>query len=351
MNKEDIQLEVFVPDYLVEIVKRLVARDWFIHYFPATGKDLFHAPSYLWKQKVEGLDYVCVLDANILQFIINSVKKGSPNEQQRDAIGLVVFCIHAQITIEPSLACYERINHNALKSDEAIDEITLFRSIDSADPKDLASFALGFSDSISLYHSAQTDKEFLKKKLLEFRRLFEWDLMYLMVLKIVEIRYSQGSTGHEKLVKFVEWCLGEFRLSIVTMVFAVVAFGKRPSKKMIKYSPMLSEDKKRGALANMTWDMYNATKFFDLWIKKQNTEYIFASDDLAFKEVLRNAIDVQMADGAFEVLEEHISKATIEYLNKVETRRQSKTGRAYYSEKWHRNYRADLIAELEAKLF
>jgi hypothetical protein len=100
----------------------------------------------------------------------------------------------------------------------------------------------------------------------------------------------------------------------------------------------------------MTWDFYNASRFFEIWRNKGETETLFASDDLAFRNVLRCAIKVQNSEGSFEGLNEHASVETILFLQQIEARMKDKTSRIYLSSEWTPEYRSRRIGELESLL-
>lgn len=351
MDNENAQFAVWIPAYISAIVERLKRRNWLIHNFPLNVEDVHDPAGYLCGNAVNNTEYVCVLDANIFQFIVNASKKRSNADHHRDAIALVVFCQFSEIDIDPALACYERINHLEKNADEAVRELLLFRKIDNADSEKLAAYALGITDVVSLNEAIQLDLELTKKKLLQYRRLTNWDSMYLMVLKIVQIKFFETSSNQAKLERFISWCFSDFRLSIVAIVYSAIFFGKTPTKKMMKFSPLADKAEKRKAVENMTWDFFNASRYFELWVSNAKSEYIFASDDLAFKEVLRQSILAQNPGTGFANLKEHITETSIKYLNAIEGRRATEKNRMYQSEIWSQEYRQKLIVDLESSLF
>jgi hypothetical protein len=339
-----------MPTYLPAIVQNLKKRGWIIHSFPADDEELYNPTSYLSNQHSDQIDYRCILDANIFQFTVNAVKKSAANANQRDAIALVVFCQLANIELDPTLACYERANYSPALVEEAVNEYALFRMINSGDTDDLAEFALGYTNTLRANRSIVTENAFVAQKIMEFERRKDWDSLYLLTLKITEIRISGNSSSHVKIVSFVSWCLAEFRMSLVALVFSLVAFGKKPAKRMIKFAANQANGEKRKAIFNMTWDLYNATRFFSLWIDKGTSECVFASDDIAFSTVLRAAIWVQNNDASFENLAQHVSEETIGYLNEIPEKMKDWKTRKYLSQDWSPSHRETLIKQLEKSL-
>jgi hypothetical protein len=336
-----------MPTYTPAIVDNLKKRKWIIHSFPADDNEVYNPASYLSNHYLNRINYVCVLDANIFQFMVNAIKKDAVNAAQRDAIALVVFCQLANIELDPTLACYERTNYSATQAVEAVEEYDLFRKIDSSDNRDLAEFALGFTDRLNVNQSVVTDKRFFENKITEFKRLKDWDSLYLFALKITEIRISGNACSHIKIVCFVDWCLAEFRMSLVALVFCLVAFGRKPAKRMIKFSTNQTKAEKKNAIFNMTWDLYNASRFFEHWTTKGDSEYIFASDDVAFSTVLRAAIFLQNTDGEFRGLDAHISENTMKYLAEIPKKMKDSKNRRFLSPEWSALNRKKLISQLE----
>jgi hypothetical protein len=246
-NEEFKSFGIF-PAYCREVMDSLIARDWLIHSFPLDIIEVHNPSNYLLNSHITNTKYECFLDANVFQFVVNAAKKKNAKNEQRDAIALVIFCQLAEINIEPALACYERINHLKENADEAVNEIELFRKIDNTDSNELAKFALGYTNVLAINEEVPTDKETLKAKLLEHERLKDWDSMYLMVLKIVCVRFLENGSSHQKTCSFVDWCLSDFRLSIVAIMYSVIAFGKKPTKRMMKFALNMSACEKRLAI-------------------------------------------------------------------------------------------------------
>jgi hypothetical protein len=147
--------------------------------------------------------------------------------------------------------------------------------------------SLGYSDAIELPDLAPFDLEALKTELTKYKRLKKWDTFYLFVLKITELCYFDPSPNEEKIRKFLEWCLKEFIYSLVAICFAIRLMGNRSLDKLMKYKPALTPRENRGAIINMTWDLFLVDKFFEDWVRKEEgREFIYASNDRPLREAL-----------------------------------------------------------------
>ena len=345
---------VEVPQYIEPIITMLCEEDWLTHSFDVQGRDIYNVSGYLCNNKMDGVEYVVIIDSNLLQFMINAVKREGGNSKQRAAIGFIVFCQIANIDIDPTYACYEKSFRSDGGAAEAADYLSIFNCLNSADNKNLAEFALGYSDSIDIGNDFLTDRQDVISKLTKYKQLKDWRCLYLMVLKIVHLKYYKNAkTPEDSISEFFQWCYDTYRFSISASIFAVILFGNSPIRNMMKFKKNKTKLEKIGALENMTWDLYIMSKFFRSWVEPDyvNKEYLLASDDKPFTEIIRTVIKIQSNfDSLFSYLSSQISGETIKFLANIERMRQLNTdfiGRVYGSEKWNPDYRDKLISEFE----
>ncbi|MDO8895603.1 MAG: hypothetical protein Q8M57_01385 [Nitrosomonas sp.] len=349
---DDIVSVIRFPAYLETIIDRLKERNWLIHNFNACNEDLYNPANYVYNQDIHKFEYSFVLDTNIFQYIINAAKKATNNDHHRDAISLVVFCQLASIEIDPTYACYEKAHHSDIGAIEAAMDLALFHKINNSNPDNLAAYSLGHATTFSINSEISTDTSSIVKKLTKYKKLRTWDSFYLIILKIIHIKFFTKSTSEEKISIFIDWCLSEFCFSLVGLVFAIILFGKNPTKQMMKFRQESSREERHSCVVNMTWDLYTSDRFFDKWISKNELEqHIFVSGDKAFGTVLRFAIEVQKSGGNFESFSNHISWSTIDYLNHLDKHKMAIENRAYNSDRWSPEYRKFLIENLEKILY
>ncbi|MBC3927829.1 hypothetical protein [Undibacterium sp. CY21W] len=341
-------LYLFSPR-IEHIVRRLKERKWIIHNFNCDDVDLYNPANYLYNKDASDTEYNLILDANIFQFSINATKNKQRNDYQRDAIALIAFCQIAGIEIDPTYAIYEKAFHSLDDAKEAALNLSIFHKINNSSNDDLANFALGHTDHINLNHKIITNEDSIVEKITRYKKLKTWDSLYLMCLKLADIKFNDEARGEKKIKKFVDWCIFDFRFSIVALVFSIIYFGRNPQKKMMKFSPNDPLDVRRQAISNMTWDMYNASQYFEKWREDQHAEYMFASDDKAFGFVLTAAVNIQNSNGDFNFFRGQISDDVIIYLNKLNSFQKMPT-RSYKSAQWNGEYRKSLITELENKI-
>ena len=349
MNHE---LYVTLPKATIQILEKLLNRDWLIHAFqledPNSIYTLESIPNILHNSRINGIQYILYLDTNIYQYLLNSHKK-LPTKETRDAVALLVFCQLCDIWIEPNLAAYEKINYIKDNANEVVDDLLLFSKIDNAKKDALMAYALGDLNEYPLADGCYLDKETLKNNLTQYNRLTEWDSMYLIVLVCIAINREKISQ-HEKLKKFRYWMLKEFRQSFVCFVYAIIFFSKTPLKKMMKYKATDSKEERKKQVFNMTWDLYIMDSFMRNWVPKQETkDFIYATDDKAFKQLLRIAIQVQICEN-YTPFKENLHKADYENLIKIWDMTIPDSERIYQSEKWTPEYRKELIQKYELEL-
>jgi hypothetical protein len=339
-------LYVHIPSEISKVIKRLIDRDWLVAPFKAQGEDLYNPAAYLYNIEIEKMNYKVYLDLNIFSYALASLKKTT--RDTRDAIALITFCQFCKIVFEPSLAIYEKINYRQEIPDSIINDLNLFRKIDSSQPYSLVQYALGQADAFNLNtDDFVEDRIRLKHELGKYKRLAEWDSMYLFVLKLVHLDKENNKETKEKLFEFISWMHGEFRYSLVATVFAQYLFSPERKRNMLKYKSSDSRDNKKKQLNNMTWDLYIMNWFFRRWENKNiNDEFLIASNDKILKEVLMAAINIQTDTGMNYLRQNHPDwQAYFQKINSL-----SNTSRAYKSENWTPEYRSELIDRYETLL-
>ena len=120
---------------------------------------------------------------------------------------------------------------------------------------------------------------------------------------------------------------------------------------MMKFKTAQNTDERRRALWNMTWDLYIMNQFFRKWTgKTEKDEYIFASADNAFCQLLRSSIDVQKQE-SFDPLISNLTESEYKIAQRFLETDMNNVERVYLSESWKPEYRDSLIAQYENKLF
>lgn len=338
------------PIYYDEIIRNLIDRDWLVHNFnEVEGTELYNFSNYLYNKQFNNINYTIFLDLNIYQYIINAFKKSNPKNEFRDAIGLVAFCQLCEIELDPTFAVYEKINYRTDKKilDEVTSDLELFHRINNTNNDSLISYSLGEQNNVLPSEDYPIDHERLKKNLTKYKRLTEWDSLYLIVLFIIYTSIDSKLSRLEKLQKVVEWMIKDFRLSLVGITFAAIFFSDKPLKKMMKYKASFNADEKRRSAFNMTWDLHNLNRYFRMWTERESKqEGMFASGDKAFNEILRNSINVQKS-GNLSCFGEFLPASIIEYLDKITTTPELHFDRVYTSDSWTPDYRSELIRKYE----
>lgn len=340
------------PDYVEQVIDLLWKNDWLVHSFCLDNeKDIFNPSTYLYNAETSGVEYTIHLDLNIYQYILNAFKKKNKNDLHRSAMALVVFAKFTDIKFDPTIAIYEKLNYRNQCPDELIDDLILFRQIDNAKMECLAEFALGYTESIELPEPPHLERTILKHKLTEFRRLKKWDTLYILILKLTELYFSdKGLSNDEKLEEFWHWCHDEFLFSLVATSLAIKLFGKQPIPKLMKYSPRNSSEKNKKCLVNMTWDLFLLDKFFENWMgKPDDKEFIYASNDKPLQDVLKLAIIIQNEGAEFN-FENDLSPALASSFTNIFNQCELKHGRRILSVTDFKTFRDGLILSYENSL-
>lgn len=323
--------------------------NWIVTNFQTKGDDIYNPANYLHKRKLENMQYEMRLDRNIYSYILSSFKSTQDNMHFRNAMALLNFCQMADIELNPTLAVYEGINYSPINADKAIDELELFHQINNSDPHETYRYAIGKASTFQKGQYSISDRDTLKSDLLKYDRLTEWNSLYLLLLKVVQI--SQDDSIKNKIVEFQKWAYEHYRLSAPVTIFASFLFSGNPPKRINKYRQKDTQIERRAALYNMTWDIYLINRYLRDWVAKDGkTQIIFATADIALQTFFRALVDLQ-AEQNTEILRQYLnpkdSERTISALNDTYPGVQ----RAYESKDWSPEYQQKSIADLEKRLF
>lgn len=341
------------PDYFVHIIERLLEKSWLVHNFPdiEDGKE-YDFSSYLYNNDVNGVVYTVCLDVNLYQFILNSVKKRTSKQAFRDSIGLVCFCQLAKIELDPSIAVYEKLDYGSgqEKLTEITNDLELFHKINNISDDQLVRYFFGEIEQITPINEYKIGHKEIQENITKYRRLIDWDSLYLIILFITYTSLEKNKTRAEKLKHVIEWMIKYFRMSLVGITYAVVFFSKRPIRKMMKYKHSEEPLKRKKALYNMTWDLYAMNKYFQDWTKREDDkECLYASDDKAFNYLLKISVAIQNSH-TIEPLREYLEGDDLDYIDKITKNPNQYFDRVYDGEHWTPNYRKKLIDDLSKKI-
>ena len=334
------------PSETKEIISRLKSRDWIAHAFQTD--EFFRPADISFNVEENNVSYNLVLDTNIYQFLLNSAKKEA-KDLSRDAVGLLVFCQICDIQIDPTFAVYEKINYQNEKASEVVSDLALFQKINNSDPLSLIPYVMGKADTYELGAHAGLDEENLVKGLTKYERLVEWDSLYLILLACISI--SQNGLGHRKQIEeFFLLSLKKYRQSFVGIIYATLFFSERSLKRMMKFNSNSSREDRKRQLHNMTWDLYIQNTFFRKWEDKEpNSEFVYATADKAFRDLLQIGIQVQVAQNP-EPLKKLLTPLDYENICRVWEIDVPDEERVYISKGWTPEYRTQLISDFEEKL-
>jgi len=355
MSLEDfmdkIGLSVCLPVYTQEIIDYMSQKEWLFTAFRLKDPSQLYNPGNYLLNKLFGDKYVLVLDTNIYDFLIKSLKRGSENENCRRAVSLLVFCHISEIEIEPALAVQERLVSSSLQ--EILRDIEIFDGINNADTDILANYALGNSPTLEIKITNSPERRTtVAEKFEDYEKPDEWWSIYLMILRMAAIDSDTSIQQQDKIGAFLDWSVREFRFSLPALVYALILFGKphRRLPKMMKYKTDQPIEEKSRNLNNMAWDLLIIKDFFKKWVEKsKNQEFMFASDDNVFGAVLNLAIQVQK-QGDLDVLRPHLSESDFKKATKLAIGKEYNLPRVYGTPEWTSEYRENKIQEYEREL-
>jgi hypothetical protein len=230
--------------------------------------DLF---SYI-DNDIESNDKVyAMMDRNLLHRVILLSKGASINvkKSQRKvwevACASMAFFILGRIMIEPSLSLYEGNFYHV--SEDSMDDLYFFRIADNLHPMEYVNIALNRQDSINAYAISEA-KNKVKPEVFnnsEFsKKLRDWKIYYLYILKAVSLMKSNNLSNTEKLVNYFNWMHKEVVFSSIAISYATILFSPHRKYKVIKHIFSNDYEKLHNGIKNAVWDLTH----LDAWKKK-----------------------------------------------------------------------------------
>jgi hypothetical protein len=281
----------YTPNYVDKVISLVSNEKWLFHNLNLENESNLYDPAiYISAKQIYNRKYTIVLDTNIYDFLLKSINNPS-NEKHRNAVALLIFCQLSEIEIDPFFAVHEKLENENL--DSSLDSLDKFNKINNSNTEMLINYTLKNINDIVLNEGVFLLRGAIRDELLMYRKPDEWKSLYLIMLKIINIKYDNSITPNNKLKEFLNWLVKEFRMSVPGIVYALVLFGLKPIRRMMKYKPDDAREDKKKNVNNMTWDLFIIRHFFKKWeVKKDGEEFIFASDDNAFGNVLNLAINI-----------------------------------------------------------
>ena len=349
-SEPDIEFVVRFPKEFSLVASRIEESDLIAHCFSNSPEfDAYDPTGYLKGVRIDGYRYMVFVDTNVLIHMLQAAK-GISNPQTRTAVSLIAFCQSLDIDIDPELALHEINNYDNSKADQTVDLLERFQRLNSSDTGELYDFVLEKSTKIKLTSlPSDVDNSKLHHAFSTYKRLLEWDSFYLLALAIVSADINNGKKV-KRLSVFLEWMTHNFRRSMPLLAYSCIYFGLHPSAGMMKFNVKSSPEDKRKQVGNMAWDLFMANHIVQEWTeKKDNIQYMFASFDRGFLDILRLCVKLGFA-GELSPLKIHLSPLAYEIVCKHYNTELDEGCRNYYTTASPSRYRAAKIRDLEHEL-
>jgi hypothetical protein len=301
------------PNDLQQIEQILRKRDIIRSVYPRNLFDQYILGNCLEQTHVHECRFGAVIDRNIFADIIAVAKHaGEQNTTvtQRAACALLAFLQLSDCLIEPQMAIYEYMDSGHYQ--QAIDELSLFRSVDNVDPQTLVDLALDRISSIPSDELQSSKDESIKQ--LKGEDIRQWRLHYGLALKIAAIELA-GGEANRNLEALFEWMYSEYIFSSSAVVLGVIYFSNYRFPKMLKKLRCGNVEDILHGIRNAAWDM----TVVHYWAKKaiagreKGYLWLLCTKDKALKEM---AVFEVSSYNSIKELKEKEQSLFLEYLGK-----------------------------------
>ena len=210
------------------------------------------------------------------------------------------------------MAIYEYIDSGYYE--QAVNELSLFRSVDNIHPQILIDLALGRITSIpsNSLNSVRVDP--IQK--LKGEDIHRWKLHYGITLKLAKIEMA-GGKPYEKIEAFLRWMYTDYIFSASAIIFGLIYFSDKRIKKMVKNLNCSDSDKFIKGIRNAAWDM----TVVHYWSKKAIENrgagdlWLLCTEDRALKKIANFIVSTYDSN---EDLKKESKALFLNYLGKKE---------------------------------
>lgn len=238
-----------------------------------------------------------VFDRNLIS-CVNRLARGLPMpsnptsaETYRVAAGCMAYFIFGRALVDPSPAIHEFAD--ARGSDEANREVRAFRVADHLDPRAYVAIALGRSDRIApdtlnIAHDLVNEKWKVEPAYDFSKPLKDLSKHRASLTKIALLEREPGRR-RDKVQKYLQWCYEDAFFTAPAYPFALIYFGERRQKGMLKGINSSSLSSCLRGIRNAAWDLV----YLSYWarnakIDNPTTAWLFCSRDVALLEIARS---------------------------------------------------------------
>lgn len=274
------------PDFpledVEEIGRRLVAGGSLIPGWIPPSAGLLDIKALLVSEHIDGFEIVVLPDRNVASRMARIAREGEP--RLRDpatdvAILLMAFAQATNIDIDPGVAFHELAHHTG--GGGALDELTWFRTADSANVMQWIDLALGRCASVDLGAAAPPEEHDVSAP------PARWERNYIVALKIYELELLGGSPV-KRIETLLDWMVEDFILAGPAVLYAARAFATLDRRSgMMKGIRSADREKTLKGVKNAAWDITYLSEFVRRIPigEAEKRRYILATADRALADV------------------------------------------------------------------
>lgn len=238
-------------------------------------------------EHVDGFEHVILPDRNIASRMARIARSGvcEPRDPATEvAVQLMAFAQATNIDIDPGVAFRELAHHSG--GDDALGELTWFRTADTSNVLDWIDLALGRIDRVDLGAQAPVEDHDVSEP------PSRWQRNYVAALKIYELEVAGGSPI-KRIETLLDWMIDDFILAGPAFLYAARAFATHNRRSgMMKGIKSADRSRALDGAKNAAWDITYLSEFVRR-VQLSETEgrrFILATADRALADIASAAL-------------------------------------------------------------
>lgn len=277
----------FPHDDVEELGRRLTASAALVPGWIPPEAGLLDIRGLLVSEHVDGFEHVILPDRNIASRMARVARTGACEPRDpasKVALQIMAFAQATNIDIDPGVAFHELAHHSG--GDDALDELTWFRTADTSNALAWIDLALGRIDRVDL--GVQAPLEEIDASEPPPR----WLRNYIVALKIFELELAGGSPV-KRIEALLDWMIDDFILAGPGFLYAVRAFATHNRRSgMMKGIKSADRGRALDGAKNAAWDITYLSEFVRRVASSEvdGRRYILATADRALADIALAAL-------------------------------------------------------------
>jgi hypothetical protein len=236
-----------------EINQILRKRGVFAPSFIPQDEDVYDPLMYRRQRLHHDTRTILFADRNVVTRWLALVTGANASSEHRIPAAILAFAQASNMLVEPNLALYEAAATRG--TNDANDELRLFRIADNIDTQHWASIGLGRTQRLPVSELERPTSPNCSEQIDFGMPLRQWRRNHIILMKLAELEL-QGLDGTRQLTELTRWMHEDFIIGGPALIFAVHYLAPNSARSgLLKNLRSIDREKAIRGIRNASWDL------------------------------------------------------------------------------------------------